>query len=99
MITITPPQISPALESKLVEFNSRMGGVQYVFKFDNYGASVVCHDGSYGGKENLWELAVLNAEGEITYDTPITSDVIGWLEWEKVLDILFDISKLQSQTT
>ena len=60
-------------------------GVQHRFKFDNdYGASVIKHDYSYGGKNGLWELAVLDfsidKSGEITYHTPITQDVIGHLE-------------------
>lgn len=38
--------------------NPILGGVRYRFKFDNgYGASVICHMGSYGGKDGLWELA------------------------------------------
>jgi len=89
------PQINSALKPFLVESGTHMGGFYFVFKFDNkYGASVVCHEHSYGGKVGLWELAVLDADLNITYETPITQDVLGWLEWEKVLDILFQISKL-----
>jgi hypothetical protein len=39
--------------------NSINNGIQYIFKADNgYGASIVQHDFSYGGKKGLWELAV-----------------------------------------
>ena len=35
-------------------------GVQHRYKFDNnYGASVIKHDYSYGGKNGLWELCLL----------------------------------------
>ncbi len=52
---------------------------QSIVHFDNgYGVSVVNHDKSYGGKEGLYELAVLRGD-DICYDTPITNDVIGWL--------------------
>lgn len=65
-------------------------GRQKLYRFDNgYGASVVqySHLGahSYGGDEGLWELAVAKFHGpcdndwEITYDTAITDDVLGWL--------------------
>lgn len=71
------------------------GGRCKVYKFDNgYGASVVCSPNhSYGGSEGLWELAVLE-NGFITYDTPITGDVIGWLTEEAVEELLRKIAEL-----
>ena len=74
-------------------------GVQHRYKFDNnYGASEIKHDYSYGGKNGLWELAVLDLSidnsGEITYHTPITQDVIGYLAWKKVEEILQEIKEL-----
>jgi hypothetical protein len=69
-------------------------GVQHVYEFDNgYGASVIKHDGSYGGKNGLWELAVLNGE-ELCYTSGITDDVIGHLTWEKVEGYLKEIKQL-----
>lgn len=74
------------------------GGTQKLYKFENnYGASVVCHSYSYGGDRGLWELAVLTFDGDdwdLTYETPITNDVIGHLEWEEVEDILKRIEEL-----
>lgn len=36
------------------------GGIQRVYKFSNgFGASVVKHEFSYGGRKGLWELAVI----------------------------------------
>ena len=70
------------------------GGVQHVYQFDNgYGASVIKHDGSYGGKNGLWELAVLNGE-DLCYTSGITNDVIGHLTWEKVEGYLKKIKQL-----
>lgn len=81
------------------ETNYVNDGVQHVYKFPNdFGASVVKHDFSYGGKSGLWELAVLDYRvdktGEITYHTPITQDVIGHLAWKKVESILREIKEL-----
>ena len=59
----------------------RQGGIQKVYSFKNgWGASVVMFPGSYGFEKGLWELAVLDANEELCYDTPITDDVIGCLD-------------------
>ena len=72
-----------------------MEGVQARIKFPNgWGASVVKHRGSYGGLEGLYELAVLDDEGNLSYDTPITSDVEGWLPPFKVSYLLQKIHAL-----
>lgn len=77
-----------------IETNKVYDGIQYVYTYENgYGASVVKHEYSYGGKKGLWELAV-QKDGELTYDTHITDDVIGHLEWNEVLNILEDIKAL-----
>lgn len=70
------------------------GGVQHKYSFPNgYGASVVKHDFSYGGKQGLWELAVLEGE-ELCYTSGITDDVIGHLTWVNVEKILGEIKSL-----
>jgi len=70
-------------------------GSQRIYKFPNgYGASVVRHENSYGGREGLFELAVLDANGNICYSSPVTNDVIGWLTMAQVDDLLDDISQL-----
>jgi hypothetical protein len=69
-------------------------GVHAIVTFDNgYGASIVKTDRSYGGKEGLYELAVL-FDGLISYDTPITNDVIGFLTEDEVTDLLQKIEDL-----
>lgn len=79
------------------------GGVQYIFRFGNsYGASIVKGYGTYGYEEDLWELAVLRFRSEsederfIVYDTPITDDVIGWLNDKEVRDLLKRIQELNT---
>lgn len=69
-------------------------GIYQEYSFPNgYGASVVKHAGSYGGKQGLWEVAVVQ-DGELCYSTPITDDVIGHLNDPQVDDILGKISRL-----
>lgn len=70
-------------------------GVVSRIQFENgYGASVVKHSFSYGGDKGLYELAVLDSNSELTYDTPITNDVIGWLRPEDVTEVLIKIQQL-----
>jgi hypothetical protein len=76
-----------------------MNGVQHKYAFpNNYGASVVKHDGSYGGQNGLWELAVLDysidSTGELCYTSGITDDVIGHLTWKNVEEFLSEIKQL-----
>jgi hypothetical protein len=63
--------------------------------FDNgYGASVVVGPYTYGGEDGLYELAVLGKDGKLTYDTPITEDVEGYLTEEGVTEFLKQIQSL-----
>lgn len=74
-----------------------LGGVQSIVVFPNgYGASIVCHQFSYGGPDGLYEIAVLDGSN-ITYDTPVTSDVLGYLSEEDVEKTLADIEALPSK--
>lgn len=80
------------LEFKPHSFNNGVVSRTY---FDNgYGVSVVKHDYSYGGDKGLYELAVLNKDGDLVYDTPITEDVIGWLRPEDVTDVMIKVQQL-----
>jgi len=80
---------------EFVEHPSHIGGVQARIQFDNgYGASVVKTPYSYGGDRGLYELAVLDNDGHLTYDTPITSDVIGYLRDIDVTDVMEKIQQL-----
>ena len=74
-----------------------MVGKKARMMFDNgFGVSVVSHTFSYGGKDGKYELAVLNSNGELTYETPITNDVMGYLESEEVTNIMKDIQNLDN---
>lgn len=80
-------------------------GIQKIWCFkNNFGASVIHHRGSYGYKEGLWELAVLYFEigkddfkYSIVYDTPITDDVLGYLNETQVEEILEKIKNLKEE--
>jgi hypothetical protein len=80
---------------EFIELDSHMNGVAARMMFENgYGVSVVRHSFSYGGKSGLYELAVLDVDGEITYDTPVTGDVIGYLTPEEVTKTMALVQKL-----
>lgn len=73
--------------------------VQYLFKYENgFGASVVKGKGTYGYQVDSWELAVIKWANDNTWDvtdnTPITGDVLGYLSSEEVLDTLEQIKNL-----
>ena len=79
-----------------LKFEPYHGGVKSRIYFTNgYGASVISHDYSYGGSQGLYELAVLKND-EICFDTPIASDVLGWLEPASVTDLLRQIESLEA---
>lgn len=75
--------------------HNELNGIVSRITFDNgYGASVVKHEFSYGGKDGLYELAVLDKDGELCYDTSVTNDVIGYLRPEDVTDVMKKIQQL-----
>jgi hypothetical protein len=68
---------------------------QCIVQFPNgYGASIVQGEHTYGGKDGLYEIAVFGKDGHITYSTPITDDVLGYLSEEEVEKTLIDIKNL-----
>ena len=72
-----------------------MGGVMSRIQFENgYGASVVKTEYTYGGDKGLYELAVLDSDGNLTYATSVTDDVIGYLRPEDVTDVMAKIQQL-----
>lgn len=75
--------------------NDVMSGKRVTIHFENgYGASIVSHDFSYGGKDGLYELAVLY-NNEIHYDNPVANgDVIGYLTENEVTNLLEQIQNL-----
>jgi hypothetical protein len=75
-----------------------LSGIYCRIMFENgFGASIVKHKYSYGGKDGLYEIAILDNDGEITYTTPITDDVLGYLFEDDVMFHLNEIKNLQSK--
>ena len=77
----------------IIDFNSINNGMQLLFRFDNnFGLSVICHSFSYGNKEETFEVAVIkfssNGTWNLTYDTPITDDVLGYQSKEDVISLI-----------
>ena len=84
------------LEFEKIEDSPYQTGVTSRMVFENgYGVSVVSHTYSYGGKDGLFEVAVLGKDGDLTYDTPVTNDVIGYLEPEGVAEIMEQVQGLK----
>ena len=76
---------------------------RYIFRFKNgYGASIIKNPGSYGYRDDLFELCVIFFDGdsyddyELDYSTTITDDVLGNLTNEEVLQNLEKIKNLQN---
>ena len=84
---------------KTLPSNQINDGIQYLSFYPNgYGASIVQHIYSYGYEQGLWEVAVIKGTEEdwnICYDTPITSDVLGYLSEADVEDVLLQIEALK----
>jgi len=74
-----------------------MSGKVSRIMFDNgWGASVVSHTFSYGGKDGKYELAVLDSNGELHYDNPVAGgDVQGYLDEEEVTYLLKAIQEYE----
>ena len=72
-----------------------VGRKQCIVQFPNgYGASIVQGEYTYGGRDGLYEIAVFGKDGHISYSTPITDDVLGYLSEEEVEKTLTDIKNL-----
>ena len=86
-------------------FSHGLQGEQHIVRFPNgYGASVVRGPFTYGGRENLYTVGVITYDPadrrtwELTYDTPITNDVLGGQSLDDVAGVLMRISRLPGDT-
>ena len=78
---------------KTVNVGEKIFYVSHI-EFDNgYTASIISHDRSYGGDSGLFEVGVLY-DGILVYDTPVTHDTVGLLDFADVADILKKIETL-----
>ena len=76
------------------EHEGALEGYYHHAVFSNgYGASVVSHQYSYGGKDGLFEIAVTHAD-RLCYASPVTDDVLGYLTHADVMDTLMQIMTL-----
>ncbi len=88
------------LEFEFIDNEFQVGKMSRIHFDNGFGASVVSHTYSYGGKQGLYELAVLDSTGELHYDNPVADgDVKGYLSEEEVSDLLIQIQKLDSNET
>ncbi len=73
-------------------------GVSVVrFKLGFYSGGTKTY-GSYTNNEDEWELAVLKGNSDdwsITYNTPVTEDVLGHLSEVEVTDVMKKVQELQ----
>lgn len=72
-------------------------GVQLVYKFPNgFGASVIKGEYSYGGKNNLWEIAPWNSSRDFIGRSLLDweDDVLGHLNDNEVNNVLSQIKNL-----
>jgi len=84
------------LEFEQVNDAPYMVGKKSRMHFDNgYGVSVVSHSHSYGGRDGLYEVAVLDSNNQLTYDTSVTNDVLGYLTEEDVTDVMKQVQELK----
>lgn len=73
-----------------------MYGVRFhhLFDFENsFGISISKNAHTYGSQDDKWEVAVMN-NGKVCCDTPVLSDVAGWLSEEEVIGYAKKISKI-----
>lgn len=71
-----------------------------VLFFNNgYGVSVIRGPATYGGDEGLYELGVVTgtpAKHSLTYATPVTDDVLGYLTEQDVTDAMAKVAALEA---
>ena len=82
-----------------VMYSDKVWSRSYMIFDNGYGVSVIRGPHSYGGQKGLYELAVLGRDGFITYETPVTSDVIGYLKPEDVTKHMIEIQQLPIEQT
>lgn len=76
---------TPKTDFTPTESRELNGGSQHFYEFANgWQASVIQHSGSYGYDAGLWELAVMDDERNLSYETAITDDVLGYLTDDEV---------------
>lgn len=90
-------KIEKQFKQYLVIKARRESGIQYLFRFENdYGASVIKTEFSFGNKQDLWELALLfwhDGCYELSYHEIVKNGVLGYLsdyDVNKLLKTIYD---------
>ena len=74
---------------------AELGGMRATVRFPNgFGASIITGPLFYSHPNCPYEIAVLDKDDRITYTTPITEDVCGYLTEQEANDILAQIKAL-----
>ena len=83
-------------ELKFEPHPSDTSGTRAIIMFKNgFGASVITGTSFYTNDSHPYEVAVIDNDGVITYDTEITNDVLGFLSEDDVNKVLADIEALK----
>jgi hypothetical protein len=61
---------------------------------NGYGVSIIRNAFSYGGRDGKFEVAVIDADGNLQYDTPVTGDVLGYLDIPEVVAAMQAVAAL-----
>lgn len=64
---------------------------------NGYSASIVRGEFVYGSSDKPYEGAVIGPDGNLAYDTPVTDDVVGYLDEAGVEDFLAQVESLPRQ--
>lgn len=91
------------MDTYLVSSTDGKRGTHALYRFENgYGASVISGPYTYGGDKGLFEVGVIvwtDANSyKLTYDTPVTDDVLGYLTPGEVISTLEQIKALPQAT-
>lgn len=81
------------------ESDRGLGTTQVIFTFANgYKASVIQGPYTYGGDDGLYEMGVLDPQGNLNYDNPVTpDDVAGYLDSGEVVEKLRALANLTAE--
>jgi hypothetical protein len=83
---------------KFVPTEPFLDGIKSSLHFENeYGVSVVRHKYSYGYGLGLYEMAIMNKDNDIVYNTPVTNDVLGYLTENDVSNYMIKVQRLEKK--
>ena len=89
--------------NKRFDSKAKFDGISWQVIYNNgFGISIVKFFASYGGTDDLWELAVIEDDDKggynLTENTPITDEVIGYLTEQEVIDYSEKVRLLEGRS-